>query len=315
MSQIKPSHVIVSALLALVLGGCGDKNSKAVFSPESGHSSDWMLAHKSSARADVESCAECHGENYDGGVSRVSCMSAAAVSGFSCHATSPVANQTGCISCHGNGPFGTTAPNRKNAHTKHTALAGIGCDICHLNAGYGTASHAKANAAGGISRATVSLTTYSSAHAAGSASTFGYTANAGAIGGTCSQVSCHGGKVTPDWIGAIDLTSYADCIKCHEPRTTGVVSQYNDYYSGSHPVRGNLHTYHIVTLSAKCTDCHNIGILTNYQKHFGGLATKTLTSPEKTIGGLPTKIGTYTSSDKKCFDTCHTLNRPDLWIQ
>lgn len=73
MSSIKPSHVIVSALLALALGGCGDKNDKAVFSSVGGHSSDWTTAHKASAKKDLETCVECHGANLDGGIAKVSC--------------------------------------------------------------------------------------------------------------------------------------------------------------------------------------------------------------------------------------------------
>ncbi len=73
MPSIKPSHVIVTALLALALGGCGDKNDKAVFSPVGGHSSDWATAHKTSAKNDLETCVECHGSNLDGGIAKVSC--------------------------------------------------------------------------------------------------------------------------------------------------------------------------------------------------------------------------------------------------
>lgn len=73
MSSIKLSHLIPTALLALALGGCGDRNDKAVFSSEGGHSSDWTLTHKTSARADLETCVECHGENLDGGVAKVAC--------------------------------------------------------------------------------------------------------------------------------------------------------------------------------------------------------------------------------------------------
>ncbi|MGB9080579.1 MAG: hypothetical protein WCD00_04720 [Desulfuromonadaceae bacterium] len=310
MSSIKPSLVIVSALLALALGGCGDKNNKAVFSPEGegGHPSDWVRTHKASAWTKVESCAECHGENYDGGISKVSCMSQTAVSGFTCHVTSPVANLTGCVSCHGglpSGPFGTTAPNRKYAHTKHTALPGIGCDTCHFNAGSATLGHATADAAGGRKKATV----------AGSAS-FPFVYNAD---GTCSNVSCHGGKVTPDfWTGSISIVANDNgvCLKCHEQGTSAGVPQYNSFYSGIFSPNGitNLHAFHVVDQGANCTDCHNIGTLTNYQQHFGGLTTKTFTLPANTIGGVPTKIGSYAASTKTCNNVaCHSFNAK--WVQ
>lgn len=81
MSSIKPSHMIISMALALALGGCGDKNDKAVFSPEGGHPSDWTAVHKTSAKADLETCVECHGANLDGGISKVACTQ--------CHAATP----------------------------------------------------------------------------------------------------------------------------------------------------------------------------------------------------------------------------------
>jgi predicted CxxxxCH...CXXCH cytochrome family protein len=210
MPSIKTSHIILSAILALALCGCGNKNDKAVFSPESGHPSDWVSTHKTTARTNVESCTECHGESYDGGISRVGCMTAS-VAGFTCHVTSPVANLNGCISCHGNGPFGTAAPNTKSAHTKHTALPGVGCNTCHLNAGSGTAGHAKASPSGGYTKATISIPT------ALSTGTFGYNAD------KCSNVSCHGGKETPAWTtGAISIVAGNNsiCLNCHEQGTT-----------------------------------------------------------------------------------------------
>lgn len=312
MSSIKPSHLLIVMSSLLALAGCGDKNSKVVFSPESGHSSDWISTHKTSARSSVESCVDCHGENYDGGVSKVSCMSQSAVSGFSCHVTSPAANLTGCISCHGNGPFGTTAPNRMSAHAKHVALTV--CGTCHGDAGSGTADHGKADATGGRRSATVVLSADFNIDSA--SGTVAYNAD-----GTCSNVSCHGGKVTPVWTGSLDIVANDNdlCLKCHEPGT----ARYNSFYSGVYSTKNipDLHTYHIEDQGAKCTDCHNIGTLTNYQQHYGGIATKSLTSPEKTIGNgnngsktLPTQIGNYDSASKTCSNVnCHSFSAP--WIQ
>jgi hypothetical protein len=73
MSSIKPSYLFITMAMALALGGCGNKNDKAVFSTENGHSSGWATSHKASAKADLETCIDCHGENLDGGVAKVSC--------------------------------------------------------------------------------------------------------------------------------------------------------------------------------------------------------------------------------------------------
>lgn len=309
MPQIKPSHLLLSALFALALGGCGDKNDKAIFTADSGHPSDWVGTHKTSARADAASCTECHGENYTSGISKVSCMSATAISGFSCHVTSPVANLTGCVSCHGgspSGPFGSAAPNMKSAHTKHTSLAGIGCDSCHANGGPGTAGHAKAAAGGGFNKATVDMSALFST--SGSNGTFGYNAATG----TCSSVSCHGGQTTPAWTSSINIVAGDNtlCKKCHELGSAAGQPQYNSYYSGHH-------VYHLSTnVNAKCTDCHNIYALLDFQKHFSGVASNTVVAPGRTIGiGTPTKITTYNLGSKTCSTACHHYDVTYQWVQ
>ena len=73
MSQIKPSYLIISLVMTFSLVGCGDKNDKAVFSSDTGHPSGWSTAHKTSAKADLETCVDCHGSNLEGGIAHVSC--------------------------------------------------------------------------------------------------------------------------------------------------------------------------------------------------------------------------------------------------
>lgn len=76
MSQIKAALLITVISAAFALGGCGDPNSKAVFSPDSGgHAAGWSVNHKTAGTANTESCFGCHGENLDGGISKVSCTS------------------------------------------------------------------------------------------------------------------------------------------------------------------------------------------------------------------------------------------------
>lgn len=311
MPQITPALLLAFVTLLFSVSGCGDTSSKVVFSTDSGkHPANWKTVHNASARAAIESCLECHGEALDGGISQVSCMSATPVSGFICHATNPTVNQPGCVSCHGglpNGPFGTAAPNRKFAHGKHTALTG--CGTCHLNAGSGSAGHASASATGGFRTATVTLANSAKAK---TVTTFGYTAATG----TCASVSCHGGKATPAW--STGTLSIANCTSCHEQGTTLANPQYNSYYSGTKSGI-NLHALHLNTSlqTIACTDCHNIGTLTNYQTHFSGINTNTFSAPGNTVGNsgsaLPTKIGSYTAATQRCSTVaCH----PDAtWTQ
>ncbi|HIJ87163.1 MAG TPA: hypothetical protein HPP97_05680 [Desulfuromonadales bacterium] len=75
MSQVKPSHLFFTLALATALCGCGSKNDTAVFTSDYGHPQGWNSTHKLSAKADLETCIQCHGENLNGGISQVSCTS------------------------------------------------------------------------------------------------------------------------------------------------------------------------------------------------------------------------------------------------
>lgn len=76
MPQIRIYFLIAVASAVFSLSGCGDANPKAVFSPESnGHAAGWSTSHKTNAKANLETCVNCHGENLDGGVSKVACTS------------------------------------------------------------------------------------------------------------------------------------------------------------------------------------------------------------------------------------------------
>jgi len=325
MSQITKALLLSVTLAAFTLSGCGDTNSKVVFYPESGkHLPGWTSGHGNSARAEIDSCKECHGEKLDGGISRVSCMSATAVNGFRCHATTPANNTADCISCHGGppfGPYGNSAPNRNFAHTEHNVVAD--CKTCHLGAGYGTANHARATASGGYRPATVKMSENVKAQTV--PTSFSY---APAPSQKCSGVSCHGGQASPSWNQKIILIAGNNslCLQCHEPGTAPVTlcgapsPQYNSFYSGSFNDL-NLHTEHL-GMGYSCTDCHNIGVLTDFRKHYSGTAvnnpTETATNrfadPGSTIGGSPTtSIGTYDKITKTCGTvSCHPLIWGDI---
>ena len=300
MSQIRSAFIAGALMTSLSLSGCGDENSQAVFNSESGgnHPTGWVAKHGTSARANPVGCSECHGDNFDGGISQVSCMSPTTVNGFSCHATNPLESPTACISCHGvapGGPYGNAAPNREFAHAEHTALPAIteiGCDSCHLNAGPGSLDHAKAAPDGGPRPATVTI---SNAFRAKTLTTFGYD------GTKCSGVSCHGGQDTPTW-----STGSISCEQCHELGTAPATPQYNSYFSGIKAGR-NLHEQHIQATVA-CTDCHNIGILNDYQQHYSGIRNNSFTAPRNTVGGLPTKIGTYNGTTQTCGGITDMIN-------
>lgn len=313
MSSIKPSHVIGSALLALALGGCGDRNDKAVFSPESGHSSDWNVAHKTAANADVASCTECHGASLDGGIVKVGCFSTPRMSynGFACHSTNPMVN-INCTSCHGATPNGTAAPNRAGAHAKHVALPGVTCATCHDGSGFGTATHGKV----------ITVSALPNSFKAKVSTSFGYDA----ADGTCSGVICHGGQKTPKWGSTVAI----GCIQCHEQGTASTVPQYNSFYSGQSTTSAgatvNLHILHSLenvpssSTRVACIHCHSATFLTT--RHFNGLTTPAFDTPAAGIvGGSGTLITNYVPYSSavpsgSCTSACHSMinNNPRNWV-
>ena len=174
---------------------------------------------------------------------------------------------TDCTSCHSQPPDGTVAPNEAGAHAVHMALANIdSCDTCHLGA-----SH----------NGTVDLA-FPANYDAKSGTAVGYSDN------TCSNISCHGGKDTPNWYtGQISVDS--ECTACHASGT----SQYNSYNSGDH----RRHS------SYACTVCHNTTKLAT--QHFSNLSTTTFEgAASATIGGGSTRISSYDPSTRRCVG-CH----------
>lgn len=86
------------------------------------------------------------------------------------------------------------------------------------------------------------------------------------VSGTCSGVSCHGGKATPRWTASLDAT--ASCAACHERGREPGSPQANSYFSGRHIL-------HVELLGIPCQTCHDPEVLGRAQtpNHFNGLAT------------------------------------------
>jgi predicted CxxxxCH...CXXCH cytochrome family protein len=142
-------------------------------------------------------CQGCHGDDFRGGTSGVSCMQ--------CHAAKP----TDCVTCHGAGPT-------SNAHTAH-ANASVACSECHV-------VPASWDQDGHILHDGVAIT-------APAKVTFGPRASltldpadrAGPPafdGTTCTNVYCHGAALhvaggaatAPQWT---DPTPPGSCNRCH----------------------------------------------------------------------------------------------------
>jgi hypothetical protein len=144
MSQINRTSlapVILSMLLllSLLLAGCADKNSQSDLDPVGGqHPANWLPdGHKAAALAHILTCAECHGDNFGGGISKVACTQCHLGNQFSVHP-----NQWGqfAYALHGsfvklNDPTAATCANALCHGSKLDGVGGTGpsCALCHLN--------------------------------------------------------------------------------------------------------------------------------------------------------------------------------------
>jgi len=122
MSQMvnKALFILLITAIVLITFGCGDQRT-ALFNPDTGeHPNNWVSIHP--AGYSLDECTQCHGEDYKGGISGVSC--------FDCHLIDPrVSTGSGCTFCHGQPP----ATNAHLAHVNGTNgyTAGFDCSECH----------------------------------------------------------------------------------------------------------------------------------------------------------------------------------------
>ncbi len=208
-----------------------------------------------------------------------------------CHFTSTPtwggALSNGCASCHNNGagePWPSTG-----AHNAHFTALGVSlstqvnngtavqakCDYCHTGN-----THAD-----GTVQVSVAAT-YDDL----SAGTPAYTTQ-------CSNISCHGGQITPAWTGTIDANT--QCTSCHKAES--VATEYNSATSGMHGITGVVSGQNHGS-SVACTSCHN-GQPAN---HFSdtGLASSAMNRPAVTDFVAGITLGTSSDLDT-CAMSCH----------
>ncbi len=147
-----------------------------------------------------------------------------------------------CSNCHAYGT-GMPWPNEVS-HNTHFASWGVGtitdaaapayCNYCHTGYGYGTASHADGN------KYEVAISSLFQDKSGGA-----MVYSPVGASGTCTNVSCHGGKETPAWGTPLSETTEDGCNSCH---TYGTL-EYNSASSGKHLA-------HAPSLPTPCTTCH-----------------------------------------------------------
>lgn len=147
MSQIKIISLLSGMLLILLLSGCGNKNSQVVIdSTTQTHFPGWVpLGHKQAAIADINSCTSCHGEDFAGGISKVSCTSCHLGGVTSVHPAgwNTSADLTSGLPLHG-AYVGLHSSNNGTASCRNTAChganlegvadSGHACVLCHSTA-------------------------------------------------------------------------------------------------------------------------------------------------------------------------------------
>jgi len=243
-----------------------------------------------------------------------------------CHTLAdPTAAATGagtCLSCHVGpsglpvGPTGGTFPSVAGAHTTHMSLpTALACATCHVGSGTGTTIHysnANARVTAPTGPASVNIDATYNAKSAG-------TAVYNASSNTCSNTSCHGGQVTPNWTSLTKITT--QCSLCHKVNGGTTSSQYNDAVG--------RHSYgtHSQASALDCTICHDMSSANTKPgavNHFAELNTPAVSSTNKLPSGTIkfkltnttypiTGAATYdvttsplTEGDGGCALTCHT---------
>jgi predicted CxxxxCH...CXXCH cytochrome family protein len=243
--------------------------------PTAIHPSVWdpiYLTHGPSVSTGVTtiaSCANqyCHGTNLAGVVnSGPSCSS--------CHSWPYDPTTVTCGACHRIPPDGTKFPNLAGKHGKHATSNTSSCDICHNGASSYVGDHHN------------NVINFSFLAAYTPKTLLTPTFNATAK--TCSNISCHGGQITPSWYtGSIDVN--AQCSSCHQSGTT----QYNSYNSGEH-------SNHMGMSGVVCTYCHDTTKL--LAVHFNDLNTPAMTQANQTI------LDALNYNGSSCLFTCHIRN-------
>jgi predicted CxxxxCH...CXXCH cytochrome family protein len=285
----------------------------------------WVIYdHKTAAITDNMICQNCHGTNYLGGGSHVACnschmenqtkvhqlgwypnvrynhgayvlangvtacsniychgsdLSGVSQSGYACNGCHvwPISD---CTTCHGTPPSGTLYPNVAGKHTAHTTLStSIACGTCHQGAGAGTTNHMNGK---------VDVILDPTYYAKSGIATYNAATN------TCSNISCHGGQITPDWsTGTIDVNT--QCTSCHSYGT----AQYNSFFSGRHD-------YHVNILHIDCVFCHDTNKLS--VNHLTTLNTTIMEGP-----AAATLLDNVYYDGRACTPDCHDANWGGEW--
>ncbi len=236
MPQIKTQQVISVCffMLFISLGGCSERNDQAAFDTNTGHANDWLPAgHMAAARSDSGSCSTCHGGDFEGGISRISCTL--------CHLGGPTtvhpSDWVPMYSTHG--PYvktnGTSACSSQYCHGPSltgVADSGPSCTSCHM---------------GGA------MQIHPAAWLGDACSNHGSYAYTNGTAG-CANAACHGAN-----LGGVSQSG-PSCTQCHNPIPD---SNQCNYCHGlppngtAYPNNAGKHAKHMQLNGVSCGTCHN----------------------------------------------------------
>lgn len=297
MPQVTKAKITAILLIAgmLFLFGCGSStpNSKTVYDADSGHSDSWLPAgHMVAAQADVAVCTECHGSNYMGGISGVSCTK--------CHLGGPV-------QIHPADWFDPQIWSRHAGYAESNGTAACANAACH---------------GAELSGVDASGPSCTSCHMGGVASfhpqdwtqdaIFVDHANyAGSSGSTaCANTACHG----PGLEGVTG--SGPACSSCHTsgsyPFTaTGCVSCHGQPPTGTaYPNIKGAHAKHneLQHVTGVCGTCHS-GTGVDTPSHFDGIVEVAFLNSYNARSG-----NAQANTDGTCSEvSCHGGQKTPVW--
>src|SRR3989339_948301 len=139
MSSITRTSLTFAVLLVLsvfTLAGCGSSNSQSTFDSARGNPpAGWLPAgHKPEAVAHLEDCIQCHGADYKGGISKVSCTDCYIGNQNSVHPTAwgPFTDVLHAAFVKTNGTSTCANVSCHGAALTGISKSGPSCTLCHL---------------------------------------------------------------------------------------------------------------------------------------------------------------------------------------